>query len=123
MIQQYYKNLYLKTIIRIYLFFDFYKGVFVVCARVGASTTSLLASHFAKRNTKFGGGGKKRKNTMPRRFAPRQHLTISQKVQSGGEGEIRTHDPLRDAAFQVRWNKPGYPTSPYLYFLSQLSSR
>ena len=31
----------------------------VVCARVGgANTTSfLLAAHFAKRNTKFGGGG------------------------------------------------------------------
>ena len=32
----------------------------VVCAREGgANTTSfLLAAHFAKRNTKFGGGGK-----------------------------------------------------------------
>ncbi len=32
----------------------------VVCARVGgANTTSFLAAHFAKRNTKFGGDGKK----------------------------------------------------------------
>ena len=31
-----------------------------MCARVGgANTTSLLAAHFALRNTKFGGGGKK----------------------------------------------------------------
>jgi len=31
-----------------------------VCARVGgANTTSILAAHFAKRNTKFGGGGKR----------------------------------------------------------------
>ena len=31
-----------------------------MCARVGgANTTFLLAAHFAKRNTKFGGGGKK----------------------------------------------------------------
>jgi len=31
---------------------------------------------------------KLRKNTMPRRFAPRQFLTISQKVKIGGEGGI-----------------------------------
>jgi len=31
-----------------------------VCARAGgASTISLLVAHFAKQNTKFGGGGKK----------------------------------------------------------------
>ena len=28
--------------------------------RAGARATSLLAAHFAKRNTKFGGGGKAR---------------------------------------------------------------
>ena len=33
---------------------------------------------------------------MPRRFAPRQHLTISQKVKIGGEGGIRTLDTLAD---------------------------
>ena len=37
---------------------------------------------------------KLRKNTMPRRFAPRQFLTISQKVKIGGRGGIRTHDEL-----------------------------
>src|SRR3989339_1058382 len=35
---------------------------------------------------------KLRKNTMPRRFAPRLFLTISQKVKIGGEGGIRTLD-------------------------------
>src|SRR3989344_5904243 len=35
--------------------------------RAGARATSLLAAHFAKRNTKFGGGGKARagKNSFP----------------------------------------------------------
>jgi len=90
-----------------------------VCAWVGgANTTFLLAAHFAKRNTKFGGGGKKleseseggqkflpptpflfarpsnwiskmpsklRKNIIPRRFAPRQHLSISLNVKLGGD--------------------------------------
>ena len=56
--------------IYLHLFFNFYKGVlFVVRAREGgASTTSFfLAAHFAKRNTKFGGGGKARagKNSFP----------------------------------------------------------
>jgi hypothetical protein len=31
---------------------------------------------------------KLRKNTMPRRFAPRQHLSISLNVKLGGEGGI-----------------------------------
>src|SRR3972149_10735205 len=33
----------------------------VVCARVGGANTTpyFLAAHFAKRNTKFGGGGKR----------------------------------------------------------------
>ena len=35
--------------------------------RAGARATSLLAAHFAKQNTKFGGGGKARagKNSFP----------------------------------------------------------
>ena len=37
---------------------------------------------------------KLRKNTMPRRFAPRLFLTISQKVKIGGEGGIRTLEPF-----------------------------
>src|SRR3972149_11275296 len=34
---------------------------FVVCARAGGANTTpyFLAAHFAKRNTKFGGGGKR----------------------------------------------------------------
>ena len=40
----------------------------------------------------------------------------SQNYSMSGEGEIRTHDPLRDTAFQVRRNKPGYPTSPGFKF-------
>src|SRR3989344_3656476 len=42
---------------------------FVVCARKGGANTTpyFLAAHFAKRNTKFGGGGKARagKNSFP----------------------------------------------------------
>ena len=38
----------------------------VVCARVGgANTTPILAAHFAKRNTKFGGGGKRGRVKIP----------------------------------------------------------
>ena len=38
----------------------------VVCARVGgANTTPLLAAHFAKQNTKFGGGGKRGRAKIP----------------------------------------------------------
>ena len=39
----------------------------VVCARVGgANTTPLfLAAHFAKKNTKFGGGGKRGRAKIP----------------------------------------------------------
>jgi hypothetical protein len=54
--------LYHELIIRILLFFDFYKELlFVVRARKGrASTTSFfLAAHFAKRNTKNCGGEKR----------------------------------------------------------------
>jgi hypothetical protein len=41
----------------------FTKEFNVVRARVGgANTTFLLATHFAKRNTKFGGGGKELEN-------------------------------------------------------------
>jgi len=39
---------------------------FVVCARVGgANTTSFLAAHFAKQNTKFGGDGKRGRAKIP----------------------------------------------------------
>jgi len=38
----------------------------VVCARVGgANTTSFSVAHFAKRNTKFGGGGKRGRAKIP----------------------------------------------------------
>jgi len=38
----------------------------VVCARVGgANTTPILAAHFAKQNTKFGGGGKRGRAKIP----------------------------------------------------------
>ena len=52
MIQWYYETSYHNLIIRIHLFFNFYK---------------FLAAHFAKRNTKFGGDGKARmgKNSFP----------------------------------------------------------
>ena len=51
-----------------HLFFSKFKGVlYVVRARAGgASTTSFfLAAHFAKRNTKFGGGGKRGRAKIP----------------------------------------------------------
>ena len=43
------------------------KGVsFVVCARAGgANATPILAAHFAKQNTKFGGGGKRGRAKIP----------------------------------------------------------
>jgi len=38
----------------------------VVCARVGgANTTPFMAAHFAKQNTKFGGGGKRGRAKIP----------------------------------------------------------
>ncbi len=38
----------------------------VVCARVGGTNiTPILAAHFAKRNTKFGGGGKRGRAKIP----------------------------------------------------------
>ena len=38
----------------------------VVCARAGgANTTPILAAHFAKQNTKFGGGGKRGRAKIP----------------------------------------------------------
>ncbi len=49
---------------------------------------------------------------MPRRFAPRQLLTISQKVKIGGEGGIRTLDTIAGiAAFQAT-ALDHYATSP-----------
>ena len=44
----------------------FTREFIVVCAREGgANTTSFLAAHFAKRNTKFGGGGKRGRAKIP----------------------------------------------------------
>ncbi|MFA5047868.1 MAG: hypothetical protein WC516_02380, partial [Patescibacteria group bacterium] len=41
-------------------------GKIVVCARVGgANTTPFMAAHFAKQNTKFGGGGKRGRAKIP----------------------------------------------------------
>jgi hypothetical protein len=38
----------------------------VVCTRVGgANTTPFMAAHFAKQNTKFGGGGKRGRAKIP----------------------------------------------------------
>jgi hypothetical protein len=39
----------------------------VVCAREGGANTTpyFLAAHFAKRNTKFGGGGKRGRAKIP----------------------------------------------------------
>ena len=71
-----------------------------MCARVGgANTTLFLAAHFAKRNTKFGGGEKK--------------------LESGsGGGEIRTHDTLsgmtvfKTVAFNRSATPPNYFSVP-----------
>ena len=49
---------------------------------------------------------KLRKNTMPRRFAPRLFLTISQKVKIGGERGIRTREPLRVTRFPSVRTRP-----------------
>jgi len=39
---------------------------YVVCAREGgANTTPFVAAHFAKQNTKFGGGGKRGRAKIP----------------------------------------------------------
>ncbi len=44
----------------------FTREFIVVCARVGgANTTPFMAAHFAKRNTKFGGGGKRGRAKIP----------------------------------------------------------
>jgi len=44
----------------------FTREFIVVCARVGgANTTPFLAAHFAKQNTKFGGGGKRGRAKIP----------------------------------------------------------
>ena len=44
----------------------FTREVIVVCARVGgANTTPFMAAHFAKQNTKFGGGGKRGRAKIP----------------------------------------------------------
>src|SRR3989344_9245568 len=70
--------------------------------------------------------GFSRGNTMPRRNAPRQLLTILLKVQFGGEGGIRTHErisPLR--LFENRaFNHSA--TSPFkiknYHFINQIKS-
>jgi hypothetical protein len=64
---------YPSSIIYISMILDFNKLVngsslsLPAHGRVGARATSFLAAHFAKRNTKFGGGGKARagKNSFP----------------------------------------------------------
>ena len=49
---------------------------------------------------------------MPKREAPRQPLTILQKVKNGGEGGIRTHGAKMTAALQaVPLSRSG--TSPF----------
>ena len=59
---------------------------------------------------------KLRKNIMPRRFAPRQHLSISLNVKLGGEGGIRTHGRLASTTVfkTVLLNRSS--TSPFLFF-------
>ena len=49
---------------------------------------------------------KLRKNTMPRRFAPRLFLTISQKVKIGGGGGIRTREGLTLTRFPSARTRP-----------------
>jgi len=36
----------------------------------GANTTPIMAAHFAKQNTKFGGGGKRGRAKIPSSFLP-----------------------------------------------------
>src|SRR3989338_4062458 len=70
----------------------------VVCARVGgANTTPLfLAAHFAKRNTKFGGGGKRGRAKIPSPqppfFLPAPAVRFRSSARTGGSprrGESR----------------------------------
>ena len=49
---------------------------------------------------------------MPRRFAPRLFLTISQKVKIGGESGIRTHGPLARSTVFKTAALDHYATSP-----------
>jgi len=60
----------------------------VVCARVGgANTTSLMAAHFAKQNTKFGGCGKRGRAKIP---SPNP-LPFCPPERSGFAREARNH--------------------------------
>jgi len=45
--------------------------------RAGARATSSLVAHFAKQNTKFGGGGKRRRAKIP---SPQPQLKITSSV-------------------------------------------
>ena len=58
---------------------------------------------------------------MPRRFAPRLFLTISQKVKIGGGGGIRTHDALSDIAVFKTAALGLYATPPYFFIISHFS--
>jgi hypothetical protein len=57
----------ISTLLLEYIFSLIFTREFnVVCAWVGgANTTPNLAAHFAKRNTKFGGGGKRGRAKIP----------------------------------------------------------
>src|SRR3990167_5351429 len=77
------------------------KTSFSLCFRTG---TSALPTARWRAISKM--PFKLRKNTMPRRNAPRQLLTIFLKVQIGGEGGIRTHGTLRHNGFQDRRLQP-----------------
>ena len=65
-----------------------------MCARVGgANTTFLLAAHFAKRNTKFGGGGKKLESESEggQKFLPPNPLPFCPPERFGFAREARNH--------------------------------
>ena len=56
----------------------------VVCARVGgANTTPFMAAHFAKRNTKFGGGKRGRAkipSPQPPSFLPARAFSLAREA-------------------------------------------
>ena len=58
---------YIVIIFLEYIFSLIFTREFIVaCARVGgANTTPFMAAHFAKQNTKFGGGGKRGRAKIP----------------------------------------------------------
>mgnify|MGYP001599759774 CR=1 FL=1 len=76
----------------------------VVCARVGGANTTpiFLAVHFAKRNTKFGGGGKRGRAKIPSPQTPfpsRSARLVRQSFNGGG----------------AVWFLPRRPPSPRLW--------